>query len=227
MNAIAPIVSSSALPRLATRLRRLVSFVGDVDAGDQRGHPPGRAPEGDHDGDQQGDRDASGVRLGDRGQLEHEEVLYLGGQRRGDVLDLFGHVVRIGDETVDRDEGDQRRYERQEGVERHAGGDQREVVLACSRPELRTDRTNASEDGTGHRLTVRRGSGSNRSSGLCLPDRDVGRALAGEWLAVPIAPPFAQRHPREARHQIELGRPHETERCREDVPPVVHEAVVV
>ncbi len=45
-----------------------------------------------------------------------------------------------------------------------------------------------------------------------LPDRHVRRALAGEGLALPAAPPFAQRHARDARHEIELRRPHVTVR---------------
>jgi len=37
-----------------------------------------------------------------------------------------------------------------------------------------------------------------------LPDRDVAAACAGEGLAVPVAPPVAQRHPGKARHEIQL-----------------------
>ena len=58
-------------------------------------------------------------------------------ERRRDVLDLSRHVARVGDESVDRDERDERRHEGQEGVERDAGGDQREVVLPETGSQLR------------------------------------------------------------------------------------------
>jgi hypothetical protein len=40
-----------------------------------------------------------------------------------------------------------------------------------------------------------------------LPDGDVLGAVAGERLALPVAPALAQRHPGEPRHQVELRRP--------------------
>src|ERR1700722_14084340 len=52
-------------------------------------------------------------------------------------------------------------------------------------------------------------------------------ALARERLASPTAPAFAQLHPGEARHQIELGRPRVAERDRPDLEPAVDHRVVV
>src|SRR5256885_1075081 len=40
-----------------------------------------------------------------------------------------------------------------------------------------------------------------------LPDGDVFGALAREWLPVPDAPPLAQLHAGELRHQVELRWP--------------------
>jgi hypothetical protein len=37
-----------------------------------------------------------------------------------------------------------------------------------------------------------------------LPDRDMAATLAGEGLAVPVAPPTAQSHPGKAGHEIQL-----------------------
>src|SRR5439155_20647537 len=59
------------------------------------------------------------------------------------------------------------------------------------------------------------------------PARDGGGALAREGIALPSAPALAQAHPGDARHQVELGRPHVAELPREDLelvadrPPVV------
>src|SRR3954453_23353241 len=63
--------------------------------------------------------------------------------------------------------------------------------------------------------------------GRLLPHRDVLLAVVAERLAVPAAPPVAQRHPGEPGHQVELRRPHVAERHREDVEPAVDRAVVV
>src|SRR6266516_6396374 len=40
-----------------------------------------------------------------------------------------------------------------------------------------------------------------------LPVRDVAPAVAGEGLALPVAPALAQGHPGESRHEVQLGRP--------------------
>ena len=55
-----------------------------------------------------------------------------------------------------------------------------------------------------------------------LPHRHVLRALAREGLAVPSAPAFAQPHPGERRHQVELRGPHVAERDGEALELSVH-----
>ena len=60
-----------------------------------------------------------------------------------------------------------------------------------------------------------------------LPDGDVLGALARERLAPPPRPALAQRHPGEARHQVELGRPHVAERHRVQLELAVDDPVVV
>src|SRR5439155_12408513 len=57
---------------------------------------------------------------------------------------------------------------------------------------------------------------SRSPSGDLLPQGDVPAALARERLALPAAPPPAQRHP-PPRHQVELRRPDVAERYRDDV----------
>ena len=47
-----------------------------------------------------------------------------------------------------------------------------------------------------------------------LPDADELLAHARERLALPAAPPFAWRHARDPRHQVQLRRPHVAERPR-------------
>jgi hypothetical protein len=53
------------------------------------------------------------------------------------------------------------------------------------------------------------------------------RALGGERLALPAPPALAQRHPRDARHEVELGRPDVAKRRREDLDSVALDPVVV
>lgn len=48
-----------------------------------------------------------------------------------------------------------------------------------------------------------RGSSSGGSRRL-LPHRHMFRAVAGKWLAVPAAPPAAQPHARDTRHQVKF-----------------------
>ena len=73
-------------------------------------------------------------------ELVDEEVLHLRREGGAQVLHLLPHVGGVGHQAVDRDQRDQGRDERQEGVERHAGGDQRGVVLAHAGREPRRDR---------------------------------------------------------------------------------------
>ena len=96
------------------------------------------------------------------------------------------------------------------------------VPARPGRQHRRLSRLLAPRSGT----TIRRPAAESRPQKLRrpLPDRDVRRALAGERLAVPVAPAFAQRHPGDAGHQVELRRPHVAERHREDVELVVDDA---
>src|SRR5581483_4506750 len=49
---------------------------------------------------------------------------------------------------------------------------------------------------------------------------DMGAAGAGERLAVPAGPALAQLEPGDARHQVELRRPHVPARVREQTDAV-------
>src|SRR5204863_5464314 len=60
-----------------------------------------------------------------------------------------------------------------------------------------------------------------------LPDRDVLRALARERLALPAAPAFAEAHPCQLRHQVELRRPDVAERNRPPLELPIRSRVVV
>ena len=113
----------------------------------------------------QRDRHAGPVGVGDRRELEDEEVLHLLGEGGGDVLDLAGDVVGVGHEPVDRHERDERRHEREERVEGDAGGDQREVVLAdAGLRRVATDRIRAASDSATPATVRRTGCGAERYS---------------------------------------------------------------
>src|SRR5262245_47985868 len=59
------------------------------------------------------------------------------------------------------------------------------------------------------------------------PDGYMAGALARERLATPAAPALHERHPREARHQVELGRPHVAEGDRVGSPDPPDQLMVV
>jgi hypothetical protein len=52
-----------------------------------------------------------------------------------------------------------------------------------------------------------------------LPDRDVASTLGCERFAMPSAPPLPQRHPRELRHEVELGWPGDSSMPWTRTPP--------
>src|SRR5580704_12056812 len=60
-----------------------------------------------------------------------------------------------------------------------------------------------------------------------LPHRHVLVALAREGLAPPVGPALTQAHAGDARHEVELGGPHEAPRRREGLGLPVREPVVV
>src|SRR5262249_5855458 len=68
---------------------------------------------------------------------------------------------------------------------------------------------------------------SARCSALHLPHADELAAFARERLAPPTAPPLARMHPRDACHEVELGRPHVAERDRPRRDRSVVDVVVV
>ena len=101
--------------------------------------PARRAPERERGRDHERERHPTRVGFGDRAELEHEKALHFVGKRGGDVVHVSGDRGRVGDQPVDRDERDERGYEREERVERDAGRDQGEVVVAYAFGELRRD----------------------------------------------------------------------------------------
>ena len=147
---MAPRVSSSALPRLATKLFGSSCSCATWMPGDEGRHPARCAPERQCDRDQERERDTGPVGAGDRFELEGQELLHLLREGRREVLHLLGDVVGVGDEPVDRDEGDQRGNEGQEGVEGHAGGHQGEVVLPHPGHEPLAERLQPGHGGVSH-----------------------------------------------------------------------------
>ena len=143
------------LAPLGDEALRLLGLVGDVDPRDEGRHSTRCAPQGDQQGDHQGDRHTGRTGVADRRELEHEEVLHLLGQRRGNVLDLLGDVVRVGDQAVDGDERDECRNERQERVKGDAGSDEGEVVLANPRGKPGHDSLHGLGTRHPHRATIR------------------------------------------------------------------------
>ena len=65
---------------------------------------------------------------------------------------------------------------------------------------------------------------------LCLrepPHADVPSALTSEWRAIPPSPSMFQRHSRDPSHQVQLSRPHISERCREFAKGAIGKSVEV
>ena len=118
--------------RLAPALHealRLFLLRRDMEPGHERREAARRAPERDDERHRERDGDAGVVRARDRLQLELDEALHFVRKRAGEVVDLAADVARLGDEPVHGDDGDQRRHERQERVERDPCGYERQVVL--------------------------------------------------------------------------------------------------
>ena len=138
------------LAALGHEALRFVVLVRHVDAGDEGRHPARGAPQRQCDRDQERERDTGPVGAGDRLELEGQELLHLLREGRREVLHLLGDVVGVGDEPVDRDEGDQRGNEGQEGVEGHAGGHQGEVVLPHPGHEALAERLQPGHGGVSH-----------------------------------------------------------------------------
>lgn len=76
-------------------------------------------------------------------------------------------------------------------------------------------------------LTAIMGDGALLGPRRLLPDGDVLGALAGEGLPLPASPTLAQGHPRQPRHEVQLGGPHVAERHRERLEPSVEHPVVM
>src|SRR5437870_856304 len=68
---------------------------------------------------------------------------------------------------------------------------------------------------------------ANRRPTELFPDRHVLAALAGERLPPPSAPPLAEPHPRQLRHQVQLRGPDVPERDRGVLAPAVDDLDVV
>ena len=113
----------------------LVLLVGDVQGLEQRLHPRGGAIECQQQRQGRTPAELGGAGRGHGVRLDVEQVDRLLGHHRAQRADLLLDDRRIGHQAVDRHQRGDRREQRQQGVERAAGGNDRHIVLADLAPD--------------------------------------------------------------------------------------------
>ncbi len=133
-NSTPPAVSSQRQQLGADEVAVAVAAEHGVERLEQVADPAGGAVDRERDGEQQADTEGAAGRLGQRVHLAGDDRRGIGRKGVGDLLRLASDGGGRGHQSVHQDGRDHRWEQRQERVERDAGGQQGSVAFGGVRP---------------------------------------------------------------------------------------------